>query len=403
MPVRTFRRYYMAGVALPMPPPPPRFAVYAHPWALAEMGVDAALDELADLGVDGLQLALSYHVASFLTPRSPRCRVHAGDLGSVSMWLDPPPSGLRPSVDTQAASAVPEIKRRDADREIQVVAWLVYLYNHDLASRYPEAAVRNAFGDAHPAQLCPSQPAVRDYVLTLTAAALDLGSSCGGMGGVHAESLSFLPWDYGLLGLKSSVHLDGEPARALGLCFCEACKQRAGDAGLDPDSLARAARDLVNQALVTMTAQGTDANELTAYENLLSEVTLELNREVAEMVKTRELRFSSTAGEPSVGRSDHSSSSAVRALVDEVRVKLSPGLGADHVETQREDALTGCKPGTQVFAQYQLHQFSTFEALAAAVDTASSVGIDHHRFYEHSVMTQEQVDWLRQVREAVRT
>src|SRR5690606_1332902 len=134
----------MSGVALLMPPPPPRFAVYAHPWALAEMGVEAALDELADLGVDGLQLALSYHVASFLSPRSPRGRVRAGDLGSVSMWLDPPPSGLRPCVDTQAASAAPEILRKAADRGMQVVAWLVYLYNHDLARRHPEVAVRNA-------------------------------------------------------------------------------------------------------------------------------------------------------------------------------------------------------------------------------------------------------------------
>src|SRR5690606_26157860 len=45
-PFRTFRRYYMAGVALPMPPPPPRFALYAHPWALADMGVEAVLDEM---------------------------------------------------------------------------------------------------------------------------------------------------------------------------------------------------------------------------------------------------------------------------------------------------------------------------------------------------------------------
>src|SRR5690606_31291950 len=118
------------------------------------------------------------------------------------------------------------------------------------------------------------------------------------------------------------VHLDADTARVLGLCFCEACRQRAADAGLDPESLARAACDHVDRAPVTMTAQGTDASEFAAYENVLSAVTLELNRKVAEMARTRDLRFSSTAAEPSVGRGDHRSSGAVRALVDEMRVKL---------------------------------------------------------------------------------
>src|SRR5690554_446665 len=115
--------------------PPPRFAVYAYPWALAEIGVERALDELAAVGVDGLQLALSYHVASFLTPRGPRRRVLGGDMGSV--WFDyeaasPGAWPVRPKVLREAADAVPEVLRGAADLGMQVVAWLVYLYNHDL-------------------------------------------------------------------------------------------------------------------------------------------------------------------------------------------------------------------------------------------------------------------------------
>src|SRR5690606_40992237 len=34
-----------------------------------------------------------------------------------------------------------------AARDLGVIAWVVYLYNHTLARRHPELAVENAFGD----------------------------------------------------------------------------------------------------------------------------------------------------------------------------------------------------------------------------------------------------------------
>lgn len=373
--------------------------MYAHPWALAEMGVEAALDELGDLGVDGLQLALSYHVASFLTPRSPRGRVRAGDLGSVSVRYERGDNGLRPTVHVPAAEAVPKVLSAAAGRGMQVIAWLVYLYDHDLAGRYPDVAVRNAFGDVHPAQLCPSQPAVRDYVLGLTSAVVELRASSDGLTGLHAESLSCLPWDYGLLGLKTAVALGQETARLLGLCFCEACRRRALEAGIEVEKIAEHVRDRVDAGLSTGFMGAPDPVDAVApYQDLLAGVTTELNRAVAALVYARDLRFSSTAAEPMAGRADDASRSAVRTLVDEVRVKVQPGASDEEVTLQRAAALSGCRPGTHEFAQYQLQQFTSYADLERAVMAAVSAGIEHHRFYEHSVLTDQHLEWLRRIR-----
>ena len=366
------------------------------------MGVETVLDELENMGVDGLQLALSYHVASFVTPRNPRSRVRHGGPGTVSLRLGKRARGILPTVDEAAADAVPSILRGAADRHIQVIAWLVFLYNHDLASRYPHLAVRNAFGDAHPAQLCPSQAAVREYVLEVTSKALELGAENGGVTGLHAESLSFLPWDYGLTGLKAAVTVDRPTGRLLSLCFCSACRRRAQRADMDPDRLATKARARVDTGL----AEGEQSidqvtSDVAAYEAQMDDATFEVNHEVYELTRANDVRFSTTAAEAHMTDLEPTSPSSVRPLVDEVRVKVGPGATAEELAALTDTGLAGCRPGTHVFAQYQLHRFPGFEGLAHAISAASAAGIEHHRFYEHSVLAERHMEWLRQVRRLV--
>ncbi|HEX7000127.1 MAG TPA: hypothetical protein VF164_00360 [Trueperaceae bacterium] len=384
-----------------MPRRAPRFAVYAHPWALGDVGVERALNELAAAGVDGIQLSLSYHAASVLTPRSPRRRVFHDDRGSAYFDYQaaaPGPWRLRPRVLADAAEVVPRVIEGAAARDIQVVAWLVYLYGHDLASRHPDLAVRDAWGSVHPAQLCPSQPAVREHALRLTSAALSLDPTGAAFGGLHAESLSFLPWSYGLPGPKAAVRLDASAARMLGLCFCDACRGRAREAGLDPDAAARTVRSLFDASVAGASpARGRD--EAAAYSDLLAGATLELNREAAALVAARDLRFSSTAGESEPERGDRGAAAAVNALVDEVRVRMVPGATAAQVTAWRDAALTGCRPGTHAFAQYRLPDFQDGAALTAAVSAARSAGIESHRFYEFSLLAEEHLGWLRACRE----
>lgn len=387
----------MSPVAASNFPGPPRFAVYAHPWAFADFGVEAVLDELASLGVDGLQLALSYHVASFVSPRNPKRLVQTGDSGSLSLRYEPSPSSLRPAVNEAASEAVPVILTGAGERGIQVIAWLVYLYGHDLARRYPQAAVKNVFGDPHPAQLCPSSGLVREYVVGLTSAALELDVLTGNMSGLHAEALSFLPWDYGLFGLKSAAELGLSVRKMLSLCFCSACSARAYKSGLD-------AIQVRSDVAAWLRGGGGDPDSVADFEPYAKSIghsSVELNREVRTLVASRGSRFSSTAAERGGDRIDEPYHKAVRPLVDEVRVKVGPSDTVANVRERTTCSLDGCAAATTAFAQYQIHQFSTADELLGAVTAAEQAGVGGHRFYEHSVMTEQHVNWLRRARAVI--
>lgn len=401
----------------------PQKAIYAYPWALGDLGVESALDELQGVGIDGLQLALSYHVASYLTPRNPRRRLVAGDLGSV--WFDylagvPDGWPVRPKVREDAAIAVPQVLRMAGERGMQVIGWLVYLYNHDLASRYPELTVHNAFGDASFAQLCPANPIVREYSVRLTEAALATGT----MTGLHAESLSFLPWGYGLIGLKSTVMLSDGVQNLLGLCFCEHCRLLAKTAGLDVERLVRATRSMIDEALsepgLHPGAQGygraTDEagafaggwpaagqvpgidvgflEDLAAYRDVRAVATESLNVRVAEVVDGG-IRFSTTATEPDTGRMDGDVAKRLRPAVDEVRVRVAAGTGVGALVDGLARALSGCRDGTGAFAQYRIQDFRSQAEFLESIEAAVAAGIRSHRFYEYSVLTDQHVGWLK--------
>jgi hypothetical protein len=56
---------------------------WAYPWDIANMGVDNALSEMHDLGLDGLDLASNYHPITSLSPRAPSRRILNTELGAV--------------------------------------------------------------------------------------------------------------------------------------------------------------------------------------------------------------------------------------------------------------------------------------------------------------------------------
>ncbi len=386
-----------------MPARAPSFAVYAYPWFFGDQGIDASLDELAAIGVDGIQLALSYHVADFVTPRGRHVKVRAGDLGSV--WFDHAKalsreSPLDPTLLADAAEAAPHVINGASERGLQVIAWLVFLYTHDLARRRPELAVRNAFGDPHPAQLCPSQPLVRDHVAHLTAAALCLDPTGSSVTGLHAESLSFLPWDYGLLAPKVAVRLGPEASRLLSLCFCGACRARAKAEGVDAEAARSAAREALESWLSgapTRTPPGS-TSAVRAYGAVAAQTTLEVNRAAAQLAAEAGLRYSTTAAEDDDRRPDGTAVAPVRDLVDEVRIKVAAGASPVDLRNEVAAQIAGCRPEARAFAQYQLAAFGNGADLRDAVAAAEEAGIEHHRFYEYSVMTEGHLEWLRSAR-----
>jgi hypothetical protein len=229
-----------------------RLVGYAYTWDYA--GDAAAAPRAATLGLGSVAVAASYHATRAATPLHPEHRIHDAEHAACYVpvreqaWrghrLVPAVPSWDPNGDSFASA-----QGQLLGQGLQVEAWIVLTHNSTLGRAHPDLVVRNAFGDVYPYALCPAAPDVQEYCLTLVEEVLRSApmdgvvlEACGPMGIDHAgkhEKTEFAEWD--------------EVARALlSLCFCRACADRYGAAGLDGERLAQVVREGVDSGSGTV-------------------------------------------------------------------------------------------------------------------------------------------------------
>jgi hypothetical protein len=196
---------------------------YAYPWDI--VGDPSAPSRLAELGVEAVALAASYHSTRAATPYHPAHRVL--DVPYSAFYLPVRSSSwgrLTPASPTWTPTDA-FLQARDALKAVglQVHAWTVLTHNSYLGAIHPDLVVRNAFGDPYPYALCPAFEDVIEYCERLVREILTLGEpdglileACGPMGFGHQsvhEKTAGADW--------TSVHSD-----LLTLCFCTTCAPR---------------------------------------------------------------------------------------------------------------------------------------------------------------------------------
>ena len=215
---------------------------YAYPWDFA--GDRAAVARAAELGLDGVAVAASYHPTRAATPLHPDHRLfevpHAACFVPVreQAWRGHRLVPVTPDWDRDGASFQSAYGQLAAEG-LAVDAWIVLTHNGLLGLQHPDLVVRNAFGDRYAYALCPSAEDVQEYCRTLVAEILAAApvdgvvlEACGPMGIDHGgdhDKTEFAGWD--------------GPRRALlSLCFCGACQGRLAAAGIDSGRLAELVR-----------------------------------------------------------------------------------------------------------------------------------------------------------------
>lgn len=383
----------------------PHAVMYSYPWDIYDHGPERVLDELQQCGVDAIQLSFSYHVASFINPRNPRRKVRYGEPGVLE--FDPGSSaGTWPftpavSVDVTGERYLADLIEKMAARDLGVIAWVVYLYNHTLARRHPELAVENAFGDKSGAQLCPANPAVREYVLSLTDAVL----SHTPLTGLVAESLSYLPYDYGFLNLKAAVTPSQSAGLLLSLCFCRHCMQRAAANSVDVVSLRREVVDVIEKEFAELpdgTATGA-TTEAWCQQNLgllslldsRSEIATSLQQSVLRTARTAGLRTGTNSAGSHDARLTGVPNDAVVELRSDYRFEVLPHWTTDHTGEVVATARQAAGAGAAVYALAQLSNFPDEGSFRSALEAAASLGVDHFRLYEYGLLSERQLTWLR--------
>ncbi|WP_328988784.1 hypothetical protein OG394_21395 [Kribbella sp. NBC_01245] len=227
-----------------------RHGVFAYTWDL--VGDPDAARRLNDLGADTVTLQAAYHSVRATTGWHPRHRVVHADHAATYFRIRPErwrgqllqpvaPSWGVPDDDrfgTALAALTAEGLRTEA--------WLVLTHSSILGRSAPDLTVRNAFGETFQYALCPAQPAVREYALTLVREVCDQYD----VPALMLEACGWLGFDHGSHHEKTAgADLSPCARDLLSLCLCPACTAHLVALGIDTVDLAQDIRLSVNREL----------------------------------------------------------------------------------------------------------------------------------------------------------
>jgi hypothetical protein len=213
-----------------------------YPWDILDAGVSAFVRLVERTGLSNITLAASYHAGKLLLPHNTRHRVYFVEEGTT--YFRPSrrffgTSKIKPIVSRLAAQhdSWKEITEACERRGIGVTAWVITFHNARLGTQYPQYTTQNAFGDRYPHALCPSQPAVMEYVLAM---ARDLASYP--ISAIEWESFKFIPFRHFSIFENECIEVTPFAALLLSLCFCRACLSAAKSFRVNGATVGRAVK-----------------------------------------------------------------------------------------------------------------------------------------------------------------
>ncbi len=398
--------------------------MFAFASDLVDEGMSAVLDNLADrAGVTGITMAAAYHHGRDIFPHNPHRKVHFLEGGTVFFQPDPDRYRdlvLQPRVSELAreSDVLADLSREASGRGLRTRAWTVYLHNYTLGEAHPECACRNAFGDAHLTDLCPTNPDVRAYVRALTA---DIASD--GVATVVAESLHFHSLEHGFHHERYFIELGALGRYLLGLCFCDYCMAAAKGRGVSVESLRNEVRSELERRFqaqpkpeapdLSREAIGAFAGgELGAYLDTRAETVASLVGEAARAAAEAGAGFafidlSGAVKGYATGRpqGDPTPSIAwqfgidIRAIAEACGHVEAIGYAADperlHLDLSAYRTIVGSGRKLSVIMRPMAPDCDSAENLAAKLAVAGQLGASEAAFYHYGFMRLESLDLIR--------
>jgi hypothetical protein len=176
----------------------------------------------------------------FFLPHNPKKKVYFPEAGALyfepGAWhksspIQPPISRLT----DEWAAFWAAVRAGCNARGMSLSSWMPVLHNSGAATRYPQYAVENAWGDSITHSLCPSHPEVLKLVVNVVGDVADTGI----FDRILLESIEYLPLRHGHHHEVIGVELSAELEFLLSLCFCKGCRAKAAKDGLEVAELQR--------------------------------------------------------------------------------------------------------------------------------------------------------------------
>ncbi len=216
--------------------------MWCYPWDLLDEGVDRVLDQMQEIGAEGVCVATIYHSIEHL-------RMHAALADRPRVYRQPgaayfqPDPGkyagtrLRPIVADWLKSRNPlvQIGQACADRGMDLRSWTVCCHNSEMVRRRPDVAIKTVFGDVNPTWMCPLNPDVGEY---MRGAVEDLSGNYP-FQAIELESPAFNAARHYHTHIKTGLPPGPVEQFLMSLCFCESCRQGARDADVDVETVIR--------------------------------------------------------------------------------------------------------------------------------------------------------------------
>lgn len=374
--------------------PQPSSAIWAYPWDILAEDPERSLDRIAAAGLQGVNLAVSYHAAMALLPHNPRQRVRFLEDGAIYFRPDmelydhleiwPRQSHL-----TEMRDPLEVICREAERRGLYVTAWTVCLHNSHLGTAHRDKALRNVYGDALTYALCPAQPEVQGYLQALLE---DLGRYA--LHSVQFESYGYMSFPHDHHHVKIGVDLSPVAAYLLGLCFCPACLQAAQNEDIDHRQLQAVVRRYLDEAI---------DGERSMPDGPAEEAALELMPDLEPYLRMRRRTVLNL-----VERLGAASPHALHLLgieagtatdvaphvagVTELAYGATPDTVAAEAQAARARVAPPLELGLGIEATPRLSP--TADNLAAKVRAATAAGADALHFYNYGLMPLSSLDWI---------
>ncbi len=375
--------------------------LWSYPWDLADGRPEAIATRLRDeIGLDAISLASAYHTFEMLRPHSPgkvllqipQAAVYFQPDGSL--YADTP---IQPHVSplmggenwyADAAGAA-------SGAGLELIAWTVFLHNSYQAGRHPECAEVACTGDVSTSRLCPANPGVRTFAAAL---AKDLVKNYG-IALLECESLSYGGFGHTHYHVKHGVELGPAGRLLLSLCFCDACRSRAKEKGLDPNALSRAVESRLRRTLASGIPPAESPEELIAEVPQLDPFLRMRDEVVASLLK----EVKAAAGVPVsfIFMGDRYGTAVGRSRLAEIAdyaETLAYTPDANCIQATISDIVPDLKNPQQLVVGLQAYPPASpdVRTLRAGVECALSLGIRRFSFYNYGIMPEANLAWIRQ-------
>lgn len=379
--------------------PPIDTTMWTYPWDLHDEGYEPVLQNLkSEVGLNAINLASAYHTFDMLRPHL--SSNNTLQVSQAAIYFQPKESlygKIKPHISPLMGNENwwGETANTAASIGLKLNSWTVFFHNSYQAQQHPDCAEVRCTGDISTSALCPANPEVRAFAIALSR---DLVENYN-ISLLECETLAYSGWGHLHHHAKHGVNLGAGGRYLFSLCFCDACKQRASDSGLDIAQLRESVTNKVRTAFATgLPIDETPEElmqtipELQAFSDMRETVVISLIR---ELKNTIDIPLSYILmGDPQITGANPKT---ITQIADSVEI-LSYTADLQRTQARVSELLPTLQNPSQLIVGLQAYPPASpdAETLFANLQAAREKGIHKFAFYNYGIMPIAALDWVRQ-------